>query len=50
MSEEQAKKTEKKDKESPELKDELTEDELESMSGSTTRPNAKISPEHFIES
>ena len=33
MTEEQAKKTEKKDKKSPELKEELTEDELKGVSG-----------------
>jgi hypothetical protein len=33
MTEEQAKKTEKKDKESPELKGELTDDELKGLSG-----------------
>ena len=33
MSEEQAKKSEKKDKESPELKEELTEDELKGLLG-----------------
>ena len=33
MTEEQAKKTEKKDKESPELKEELTEDELKGLPG-----------------
>ena len=33
MTEEQAKKNEKKDKESPELKEELTEEELEGLSG-----------------
>ena len=33
MTEEQAKKTEKKDKKSPELKGELTEDELKGVSG-----------------
>ena len=38
MSEEQAKKNEKKDKESPELKEELTEEELEGLSGGGQRP------------
>tara|TARA_B100001121_G_scaffold173755_1_gene151631 strand:+ start:244 stop:417 length:174 start_codon:yes stop_codon:yes gene_type:complete len=33
MTEEQAKKTEKKDKKSPELKEELIEDELKGVSG-----------------
>ena len=33
MTEEQAKKSEKKDKESPELKEELADDELNSISG-----------------
>ena len=33
MTEEQAKKTEKKDKESPELKEELTDEELKGVAG-----------------